>query len=118
MGTLSKRRLEDFGYDVKGRVERFRSTVGKKLDDISDDVEDSSRREGALTRGLEKVAAALPSTTWLAFAGASMVASVALQLMRKKHGALFMGVWVPSFLLLGVYNKLVKVAGTDRASGA
>ena len=116
MGTLSKRRLEDFGVDVKGRVERFRSSVGRKLDDISDDVESKDGREGAFTRSIEKVTSALPSTTWLAMAGASMVASIALQLMKKKHGALFMGVWVPSFLLLGVYNKVVKVAGSDRAS--
>ncbi|HTL36729.1 MAG TPA: hypothetical protein VL326_26525 [Kofleriaceae bacterium] len=118
MGTLSKRRLEDFGVDVKGRVERFRSTVGKKLDDVTDEVDVKNRREGAFTRSIEKLSAALPSTTWLAFAGASAVASVALQLSRKKHGALFIATWVPSFLLLGVYNKLVKVAGSDRLSEA
>jgi hypothetical protein len=28
----------------------------------------------------------------------------------------FVGSWVSPFLLLGVYNKLVKVAGSDRAS--
>jgi hypothetical protein len=27
----------------------------------------------------------------------------------------FVGMWVPSLLLLGVYNKIVKVAGSDRA---
>ncbi|HUS27205.1 MAG TPA: hypothetical protein VMZ53_01815 [Kofleriaceae bacterium] len=112
MGTLSKRRLEDFGVDVKGRVERFRSNVGRRLDDMHHDVELKGRREGALTRALEKISAALPSTTWLAFAGASAVTSVALQLTRKKHGALFVATWVPSFLLLGVYNKLV--AASDR----
>ena len=26
----------------------------------------------------------------------------------------FVGMWVPSLLLLGVYNKIVKVAGSDR----
>jgi hypothetical protein len=33
----------------------------------------------------------------------------------RSHAALFVGQWVAPFLLLGVYNKIVKVAGTDRA---
>jgi len=27
------------------------------------------------------------------------------------------GMWVPSLLLLGVYNKIVKVGGSDRSRG-
>jgi hypothetical protein len=30
----------------------------------------------------------------------------------------FVGMWVPSVLLLGVYNKIVKVAGHDRLDTA
>jgi hypothetical protein len=30
--------------------------------------------------------------------------------------ASFVGLWVPSLLLLGLYNKIVKVAGSDRVS--
>lgn len=114
MGTLSKRRLEEFGVDVRSHVERFRSTVGKKLDDLGEEVGHTTR-EGPITRGLGKLASAFPSTTWLAFAGVAAATSTALQLSRKKHGALFIGMWVPSFLLLGVYNKLAKSAAT-RAS--
>ena len=35
----------------------------------------------------------------------------------NRHAALFVGQWVAPFLLLGVYNKIVKVAGPDRVSG-
>ena len=31
----------------------------------------------------------------------------------KDHEALFVGQWAPTFLILGLYNKLVKVAGSD-----
>jgi hypothetical protein len=114
MGTLSKRRLEDFGADVRDRIENFRSSVGGKLDNLSAGAKSASRHEGTMTRALERVTAALPSTTWLALAGAAFVGSVALQGARRKHEALYVGLLVPSFLLLGVYNKLVKVVGSER----
>jgi hypothetical protein len=44
----------------------------------------------------------------------SIGASAFLQLMGKKKASLFVGEWVSPFLLLGVYNKIVKVAGSDR----
>jgi hypothetical protein len=31
----------------------------------------------------------------------------------RDHMALFVGQWAPSFLLLGISNKIVKVAGSD-----
>ena len=31
--------------------------------------------------------------------------------------SLFLGQWAPTLLLLGVYNKIVKVAGSDRFDG-
>lgn len=33
--------------------------------------------------------------------------------MEKKHEALFVGQWAPTFLLLGIYNKMVKLQGSD-----
>jgi hypothetical protein len=35
-------------------------------------------------------------------------------LRGRKHDALFVGQWAAPFLLLGIYNKLVKVAGHDK----
>jgi hypothetical protein len=37
-----------------------------------------------------------------------------LQATGKRHASLFVGQWAPAFLLLGVYNKLVKQLGSDR----
>jgi hypothetical protein len=34
----------------------------------------------------------------------------------KKQVANFIGQWVPTVLLFGVYNKIVKVAGHDQAN--
>jgi hypothetical protein len=41
-----------------------------------------------------------------------MALSLALQLADKQKTSLFVGQWAPAFLLLGLYNKIVKVAGS------
>jgi len=71
--------------------------------------------EGAVARSIEEQTAKLPSDTFLWAALGSMAVSLTLQLMGKKEESLFIGQWAPSFLLFGIYNKLVKVAGSDPA---
>jgi hypothetical protein len=46
-----------------------------------------------------------------------MGASAVLKIMGKDDWALFVGQWPAPFLLLGVYNKLVKQHGSDAYSG-
>jgi len=70
--------------------------------------------EGATTKSIEKVTAAIPSGTWLVMGGGAIVASLALKMMGKHTTANFVGQWVPAFLMLGLYNKIVKVMGSDR----
>ena len=72
--------------------------------------------EGGLAKPIEEFTARLPSDTFLWLAGGSILGSLALKMMGKNHDALFVGQWAPTFLLLGVYNKIVKVAGHDRLS--
>lgn len=73
--------------------------------------------EGGLARPIEEYTARLPSDTFLWAAGASILGSLSLMATGNRHGALFVGQWAPTFLILGVYNKIVKVAGPDRVSG-
>ena len=72
--------------------------------------------EGTVARAIEEQTAKLPSDVFLWAAGASIVGSLFLQFSGKQHEALFVGQWAPTFLVLGLYNKLVKVAGSDRAT--
>ena len=72
--------------------------------------------EGTLARTIEQQTAKLPSDTFLWAAVGSIGTSAILRLMGKKHASLFVGEWVAPFLLLGVYNKIVKTQGSDRAS--
>ena len=46
---------------------------------------------------------------------ASMATSATLQIMGNRPVSLFVGQWAPTFLILGVYNKLVKQLGSDRS---
>jgi hypothetical protein len=96
---------------------------------------DVEHREGRVARNIEKETAKLPSDLFLWAAGAAILGSLTFQVLgmrrevqESKMTALlspsharaplstFIGMWVPSLLLLGVYNKIVKVAGSDRIS--
>ncbi len=70
-------------------------------------------KEGMVAKAIENQTAKLPSDTFLWLAGGSIIGSLALKLMGRHHTALFVGQWAPTFLILGLYNKLVKVAGSD-----
>lgn len=73
----------------------------------------ADHREGPLARAIEQQTAKLPSDTFLWAALASIGLSLALKLTGRRHDALFVGEWAPTFLLLGIYNKLVKLHGSD-----
>jgi hypothetical protein len=72
-----------------------------------------SHSEGTVARTIEQQTAKLPSDVYLWAAGGAIAASAILQLTGKPRASLFLGQWVAPFLLLGVYNKIVKVAGSD-----
>lgn len=73
------------------------------------------QREGKTTQVIEKKTAAIPSGVFLALAGAAIAGSLALKLMGRHSTANFVGEWVPTILMLGLYNKIVKVLGSERA---
>jgi formate-dependent nitrite reductase membrane component NrfD len=74
-------------------------------------------QEDQVTAAIEKFTAQVPSSAFLALALASMAASLGLQAAKKQHEALFIGQWAAPFLILGIYNKLVKLHGSDGATG-
>lgn len=75
-----------------------------------------SQTEGETTKAIENETAKLPSKVFLIAALASMGISLTLKLVGHKHTALFVGQWASPFLLLGVYNKIVKTQGHDQES--
>ena len=70
--------------------------------------------EGVIARTLEEQTAKLPSDLWLWTAFGSMAVSLCLQMKGEKDKSMFVGQWAAPLLLIGVYNKLVKIGGSDR----
>jgi hypothetical protein len=70
-------------------------------------------REGAVARTIEQQTAKVPSDTFLWAALGSIGVSLFLQLRGDERKANFVGHWAPTFLLLGLYNKLVKLHGSE-----
>jgi hypothetical protein len=62
---------------------------------------------------IEEQTAKLPSDLFLWAAGGSIVGSLMLKMMGEDHKSLFVGQWAPTFLILGLYNKLVKLEGSE-----
>ncbi len=72
--------------------------------------------EGKVAKTIENQTAKLPSDLFLWAALGSMGVSATLKALGKNHTALFVGQWAAPFLLLGIYNKIVKVEGNDKES--
>ncbi|MBW3546343.1 MAG: hypothetical protein KY428_12240 [Bacteroidetes bacterium] len=72
-----------------------------------------NHREGTVATKLEQQTAKIPSDTFLWASISSMVASLTLRIIGKSKWAVFVGQWAPSFLILGLYNKIVKELGHD-----
>jgi hypothetical protein len=79
---------------------------------------DYSHSEGQVARAIEEQTAKLPSDTFLGLAVGSMAVSATLQMMGNRQVSLFVGQWAPTFLIFGLYNKMVKQLGSDRTENA
>ena len=75
------------------------------------DVLTSPKKEGRVAKAIESQTSKLPSDLFLWTAIGAMGVSLTLKIMGRKHDALFLGQWAAPFLILGLYNKLVKVQG-------
>jgi hypothetical protein len=70
--------------------------------------------EDQFTKTMESYTAAIPSSGYLAVAIGAMGLSLACQVAGRGKWGNFIAQWVPTWLIIGVYNKLVKLEGHDR----
>lgn len=73
-----------------------------------------TQKEGPVAKAIEKQTSKIPSDVFLWAALGSMAASLTLRCLGKKDESQFVGQWAAPFLLLGVYNKIVKLEGHDK----
>lgn len=67
--------------------------------------------EDHVTRLLEQQAAKIPSAWFLLAAFGALGLSLAFELTGRQRWSKFVGLWAPTLLITGVYNKLVKSLG-------
>ena len=94
---MDTQELKRDAQDLKNKADRF----------------NPQHKEGPVASAIEDYTSRLPSDTFLWAALGSMAISATLKILKKDEEALFVGQWAPSFLLLGVYNKMIKLAGYD-----
>lgn len=71
-------------------------------------------KEGSMAKMIETKTSKIPSDAFLWAALGAIGTAICCKMMKREHSALFVGQWVAPFLLLGVYNKLVKQQGHDK----
>ena len=72
-------------------------------------------REGPIARSIEQQTAKLPSDVFLWAALGSIGLALILEITGNEKKANFVGHWAPTILTLGLYNKIVKLHGSDGA---
>ena len=75
--------------------------------------------EGEFTKAIEEYTASIPSSAYLAVAVGAMGLSLLCQVTGQGKWGNFIAQWVPTWLIIGLYNKVVKLEGhdqTDRGS--
>lgn len=63
---------------------------------------------------VERFTDAIPEETWYWAAMATIGISAFLKLSNKDHWALFVGQWPPTFLLFGLFSRLLKPGDKHR----
>lgn len=104
--------------NLKQNVKHVSENVAAGIEKLSERVGLTSQHEGEFTKRIEEQTSKIPSITFLNLAVGSMALSAGLAGFsnRSRPFASFVGLWAPTFLLFGIYNKLVKLEGSDRYS--
>lgn len=76
----------------------------------------TDHREGSVARTIEEQTAKLPSDLFLWIGLGAMAVSLGFQIAGRQKVSNFIGHWPANILLMGIYNKLVKLEGHDKES--
>jgi hypothetical protein len=83
------------------------------FDQFENTTPNNQHSEGPVARAIEQQTSKLPSDLFLWSALGSMGVSLALAVSGRGKASTFVAQWAPSLLILGLYNKLVKLEGSD-----
>jgi hypothetical protein len=89
----------------KGEMKITDSEVSSSTSPLTECKQHAARLGGRIEQQITQV----PAETFLWGAFCSIGLSLTLRFFNQKHGALFVGQWAPTLLLLGVYSKLAQL---------
>lgn len=104
--------------NVNSFAKNVASTTTKVVSDIASGenvvgVKANSSVEGNTTKRIESWTTKIPSAAFLGLALGSIALSASFRLQGRKNDAQFVGQWVSPILIMGLYNKLVKLQGSE-----
>jgi hypothetical protein len=70
--------------------------------------------EDEFTKTIEEYTASIPSSAFLGVAVGAMGLSLLCQMTGQGKWGNFIAQWVPTWLIIGLYNKMVKLEGHDQ----
>lgn len=70
--------------------------------------------EDRFTKTVEEYTGAIPSSAYLGIAVGAMGLSLLCQITGQGKWGNFIAQWVPTWLIIGLYNKMVKLEGHDQ----
>ena len=99
--------MESYGSSSQRDDDRRSSETGKGVG-----------TEDSFTKSVEEYTSEIPSSAFLGVALGAMALSLVCQTTGQGKWGDFIAQWVPTWLIIGVYNKLVKLEGHDHADRA
>ncbi len=100
-------KLQDTMQDAK---EKAQETIGMAQQKL----ESARQTEDEFTKSIERYTSAIPSSAFLGVALGAMALSLMFQMGGRGKWGNFIAQWVPTWLVIGLYNKMVKISGHDR----
>ena len=73
-------------------------------------------KEGRVAKEIEQRTKKVPSDWFMWAAIGSIGLALGMRMMDRKEDANFIGEWAPTLLIFGLYNKLVKLHGSEGES--
>ena len=104
---------------MKGMMHDKMSSMRDGMADMRDRVSNMSegvsggQHEGTATKAIESVTSRIPSVSFLSMAMGAMACAGWLHYTRRTTAANLVGQAVPALLIMGLYNKLVKLEGSE-----
>jgi len=94
-------------------MEEIMATKEGPIKTVRNGRKNPEHKEGPVATAIEEQTGKLPSDLFLWVGVGFMAISFGLQLAGKKKLSNFIAHWPTNILLMGLYNKLVKVEGHD-----